>query len=132
MEDVEGGPGAAPAPGSGHLHLNVLGANLPRKEMEITLERGRDQRVEIQLHLGVGRRLDVVVPEGVETLPLQFSTFNRDGGQLVSCGLHRDSTSGSGRFAFRPEAVRLVVTRTDGLRGEANLTNQGDIRVVLR
>ncbi len=80
----------------------------------------------------MGRSVQVDLPEGTESSRFTFTTFDGSGRELVSWRTPWRYLPEKETIAFRPEAVRLVVTSEDGKQGEARLGLSKDIRVGLR
>ncbi len=88
--------------------------------------------MEIDLQPGVVRTVQADGPKGTEWNPLTLTTFDGSGRELVSWRILWDPPGSPWPFAFRPEAVRLVVISENGMQGEARLGSSKDIRLVLR
>ncbi len=125
---------ALPLLGAGSYRLEIRGRNLPREVREFELVVGQQTNLEIDLQPGVVRSVQVDLPEGTESSRLTFTTFNGSGRELVSWRVrwNRPRNPAPRYFAFRPEAVRLVVISEDGKQADATLGVAEDIRLVLR
>ena len=126
---VESGHVILPPLGAGSYRLEITGENTVTEVREFELVVGRDTNLEIDLQPGVVRLVRVDLPEGTDLSLLTFTTFDGSGRELVSW---RSFSTPDRSFAFRPEAVRLVVISRDGEQGEATLGAAKDIRLVLR